>query len=212
MNAARERTRVLIGRQLGVELGERAGDAYRDSSGELLEGEWLGAFAQPSVILNKVTPVSLRIEAGGGRSIDEYGEARLEVTHDVKTDRIEIRKDYRRFAGQFTYVGRMHEGTLAGYWFSAIRPTFAGVFWMARADRLAPEVAERLRRGVQRNSPKRALLKAAMMAVLITAMVGVRLVPALGFVAAGLAVVFLVVLRQRTENLRREVDLWRRQL
>lgn len=203
---------MLIGRQLGVELGERAGDAYRDASGELLEGEWLGAFAQPSVILNKVTPVSLRIEGGGGRSIDEYGEARLEVSRDETTERIEIRKDYGRFAGEFAYVGRMHEGTLAGYWFSTLRPDFAGVFWMARADRLAPEVAERLRRGVRRSSPKRALLRAAMMAVLIAGVVGVRLVPVLGFVAVGLAALFLLVLRRRTDNLRREVELWRRQL
>jgi len=202
---------VLIGKQLGLELGERAGDAYRDASGELLEGEWLGAFAQPSVILNMVTPVSLRIAGEGGQCIDEYGEATLAVTRE-QDDRIEIRKDYGRMAGQFVYVGRMHEGTLAGYWYSEVRPEFAGVFWMARADRLADEVAERLRRRVRRTSPRRALLKAAMMSLLIAGAVGMRLYPVLGFVALGAAVVFLLVLSQRTENLRREVDLWRRQL
>jgi hypothetical protein len=203
---------VLIGRELGVELGERTGDAYRDATGELLDGEWLGAFAQPSVILNKVTPVSLRIDGREGRSIDEYGEARLDVSIEPVHDRIEIRKDYGRLGGEFVYVGRMHEGTLAGYWYSTVRPQFAGVFWMARADRLAPEVGERLRRRVRRNSPKRALLKAAMMSLLIAGVVGVRLVPALGFVVLGLGVAFVLVLAQRTRNLGREVELWRRQL
>jgi len=212
VNAARERTRALIGRQLGLELGERAGDAYRDASGELLDGEWLGAFAQPSVILNKVTPVSLRIDGAAGRSIDEYGEAQLDVSVEPTRERIEIRKEYGRIGGEFMYVGRMHEGTLAGYWYSAVRPQFAGVFWMARADRLAPEVAERLRRRVRRNSPKRSLLRAAMISTLIVGAVGVRLVPLLGFVALALAGVFLLVLKHRSEALQREVELWRRQL
>ena len=212
MNVARERTRVLIGRQLGLELGERTGDAYRDPSGELLDGEWLGAFAQPGVILNKVTPVSLRIDGASGQCIDEYGEARLEVALDDKNDRVEIRKDYGRLGGQFLYVGRIHEGTLAGYWHSGMRPEFAGVFWMARADRLPDELAEALRRRVRRTSPRRALLKAAMLSVLIAGAVGVRLWPPLGFAALGATVVFLLVLSQRTEKLRREVALWRRQL
>src|SRR5690242_18501181 len=73
--ASLDRTRELIARHLGVALAVRAGEGYREADGSLLAGEWLGAFAQPAVILNTVSAMSLRLDEQGGASIDEYGEA-----------------------------------------------------------------------------------------------------------------------------------------
>ena len=212
MTDARARTRRLIDRHLGLDLRERVGDAYRDPSGTLLEGEWLGAFVQPSVVLNQVTPVSVRLAGAEGWSIDEYGKATLEVAAGDH-GRVRWTKRYApSVARQFEYVGRIEGGTLAGYWVSTLRPSFGGVFWLVRADRLPPDIADRLRARVRRSSPRRSLLKGLFAVVVLAAALGIRVFPPLAFATLVPCVVFVVAMRTRTDALRHEVERWKRQL
>ena len=204
--ASLDRTRALIARHLGVPLAVRAGEGYREADGSLLAGEWLGAFAQPAVILNTVSAMSLRLdEQGGGASIDEYGEATLSHPF-VRGEHVSWRKRYARTT--FTYVGQRRDGVIAGYWYASARPTFTGVFWLARADRLDPEVATALRARVRSTSPRRALTKLAMAGILVAILIGGHASWAVEVAGLVAGVVFVSMLRARTRALRREAEAW----
>jgi hypothetical protein len=142
---AADRTRALLEQHLGVGLGVDSGDAYRDARGKLLDGEWLGAFAQPGVITNTVTAVSATLSASGGRMVDEYGASDVAIL-SIRDGRVEMRKAYSEALNkQFVYVGRLGDGTFAGYWYSRALPWFRGGFHFTRADRMPAEARDRLR-------------------------------------------------------------------
>lgn len=207
--ASLDRTRELIARHLGVALAVRAGEGYREGDGSLLAGEWLGAFAQPAVILNTVSAMSVRLDEKGGASIDEYGEAAL-TNPFVRGEHVSWRKRYAR--ASFTYVGQHREGVIAGYWYAPARPSFTGVFWLARADRLEPEVATALRARVRSTSPRRTLTKLAMGAILAAVLIGGH--ASWGIEVAGLAAGagFVSMLRARTRALQREAAGWQMEI
>jgi hypothetical protein len=207
--ASFDRTRELVARHLGVALAVRVDEGYREADGSLLEGEWLGAFAQPAVILNTVSAMSVRLDEQGGASIDEYGEAAL--SHPlVRGDHVSWRK---RYAGAtFTYVGHRRDGVIAGYWYAPARPSFAGVFWLARADRLETDAAEALRARVRSTSPRRTLTKLAMVAILAAVLIGGHASWAIEVAGLGAGAAFVALLRARTRALQREAEAWRTEI
>lgn len=207
--ASIDRTRALIGRHVGVELAVRTGDGYRDNDASLLAGEWLGAFAQPAVILNSVSAMSVRLDDQGGASIDEYGEATL-VDLRVDGDRVAWRKRYAR--STFVYVGRRTGGVIAGYWYAPIRPAFRGVFWLGRADHLTDPAAAALRRRVRSTSPRRMLVKVAFYAMFGAILVGGYVSWMLEVAGLALFAAFVGTLRARTRALQAEAAAWRREL
>lgn len=204
---AYEATHARITSRLGFAIGLRDRDAYRDAGGTRLAGEWLGAFAQPSVFLNKVTPVSARFDESSGAMIDEYGESQLALGR--ADDRVAFVKQYARQS--FQYVGRLGDGTLAGYWYSTARPEFAGVFWLQRAELFDEPTLAMFRRRVRSSSPRRAIAQIAMPLVLIGPVI---VFPSSAVLGATIAVNggILWLIRRRMQELRREVELWRADL
>lgn len=197
-----------ITRGLGFPIGLRDRDAYRDPGGVRLSGEWLGAFAQPSVVLNKVTPVSARFDEVTGAMIDEYGESRLTLTEPAG-DRVDFIKQYA--TQSFHYHGVLGDGTLAGYWYSHARLEFTGVFWLQRAERFDEATSEMFRRRVRSSSPRRVLAQIAMPVLLLGPVLAFPTPPVLaGTIAANGALLWLI--RRRMAELRREVELWRADL
>lgn len=205
-----ERTRVLLTRRLGVELALAQGEAYREAGG--LVGDWIGAFAQPGVILNAATPVRVTLGEGQGQGVDEYGSSTFDVRRDG--DRVELRKSYagKGVAGQFMYVGRLADGVLAGYWYSPLRPAFCGVFWLARTDRLAETTRTALDARVRQRSIKLGLV--LVLAAVISCAWAISLLgyPRLAVALAAVVLLGRFVLVERTDALRREAQLWKRDL
>lgn len=211
VSEAADRTRALFARELGLDLTPREVH-YRDQAAGVFEGEWLGAFAQPSIVLNKVTPVSLRLDATTGNSVDEYGKAQLGIRRDG--DFVQLVKSYegRDQTGRFVYIGRFEAGALAGYWYSPLRPQFCGVFWFSRVDQLADATAEKLRSRVRSTSPKRTIVKAGVFAVVTGSIVLAGPAPAIALGLAGVGVLATITLNTRARALRREVIAWQRAL
>ena len=211
MGAAIERTRALLTRRLGVEIELARGEAYREAEG--LAGDWIGAFAQPGVILNAATVVRATIVDGGGRMVDEYGEATLTITRGAG-DRVELRKQYagRGMTGQFVYVGRRADGMLAGYWYSPLRPAFCGVFWLARADRLSEATRTALDARVRSHSFRRDIVYVGITLLAAAMMFGAMGYPMIAAGAILTMLAFRYVLLERTDALRREMLLWKREL
>ena len=205
-----ERTRALLTRRLGIELAIAQGDAYREANG--LTGDWIGAFAQPGVLLNAATPVQVTLGDGHGHGVDEYGESTFMVKQDG--DRVELRKSYagRSLDGQFTYVGRLSDGVLAGYWYSPLRPAFCGVFWLARTDRIAETTRTALGARVRKRSIKLGLLLVLVAVLSCTFAFSVLGYPRLALAIALLCLGFRYLLVQRTDTMRREAQLWKRDL
>ena len=205
---ALERTQRLITGRLGVTIGApQARDAYREAQGTSLDGEWLGGFAQAGVVLHTVSAVSARIEGDGGAMIDEYGESTL-VGVTRAGDRVEFAKHYA--VQRLVYVGRLGDGVLSGYWYSALRPQFAGVFWLTRADRLDEATLATFRKRVRSTSPRRAVVRIALPALMLTplvAMMGTSILALLAAIAANVG--FFGLLRLRTDRMRREAQAWR---
>ena len=197
-----------ITRGLGFAIGLRDRDAYRDSLGVRLAGEWLGAFAQPSVLLNKVTPISARFDEVTGAMIDEYGESRLTLTEPAG-DRVDFVKQYA--TQSFHYHGFLGDGTLAGYWYSHARIEFTGVFWLQRAELFDEATSEMFRRRVRSSSPRRVVAQIAL-PVLFIGPVFAFPYPAVlaSTIAANGALLWLI--RRRMRDLQREVALWRADL
>ena len=207
-----ERTRLRIARGLRLALVEAGdGDAYRSAGGTPLDGEWLGAFAQPAVILRAVSAMSVMFGDNRGASVDEYGEAELSVVAR-DGDRIEWVKRYRverPGALALRYVGKLHGTTLSGYWEAIDRPTFCGVFWLARADRTAKSVREVMQSRVRSKSVPRVVAQIVMTGLCIVFGFGLvtRHVIAL---AAAVAFVALIALgTARAGELKREVAEWK---
>ena len=205
-----ERTRALVTRELGVALelvGERG---YRESGSAPLEGEWLGAFAQPGVVLNTATAMRVELGRDVGSSVDEYGAADLVIVRH-EGDRVEWRKAY--VAGQrenFIYVGRLAHGVLAGYWYSPHLPRFGGVFWLARTDHLTEPSASALRAKVRSWSWRRHALRALLVALIVVPAVGptpVLAIPIVGTVWLG-----MYTLNRRRNALASERREWERLL
>lgn len=195
-------------RHLGITIREREAGPYRDASGKQLEGEWLGGFAQPGVVLHKATAVSARFDEREGAMVDEYGPSSVYILRRHE-DRIWLTKQYGR--QQFTYVGQLGDGTLAGYWYSPLVPTFEGVFWFARADRLDDATRAELQRRVRSSSPRKWI-----------AVVGIPVVsfaPVVAYPhAAGMMATFAICWTMmglgfaRKRRLLREAALWREEL
>ena len=203
---ARARTRALIAQQLGVRIAVREGGTYRDTTGTPFSGDWIGAFAQPGAILNRVSAISARLVEDGGVIIDEYGES---VVASVRRDgdRVELVKKYA--TQQFNYVGELRDGTLAGYWYAPVHPRFAGVFWLARVDHLSEATVEALSRSVRSTSPRRFLLGIALPAVGAGFVAGVVAYPPLAIAMVGLAALFVSRVGESTRALRTEVEAWK---
>ncbi len=206
-----ERTRALIARRLGVALEAAPRDAYREL--EALEGDWIGAFAQPGVILHAATVVRATLGEHSGRAVDEYGQSELEIVeHDA--ERVVLRKRYagKSITGEFVYIGRLVDGTLAGYWFSPLRPPFCGVCWMSRADRLTDATRTALDQRVRSRSVRRGLVYATLGVLGATGLAG--LAGHAGFALLTTVAVLTggFLLADRTNAMRREVKLWQRAL
>jgi hypothetical protein len=203
-----DHTRALILAGLGIRVNAKVGDAYRDPSGTPLEGEWIGAFAQPGVVLNAVTAVSAQIAEGTGGMEDEYGKSKLVVTR--KNDRVTIEKHYQD--SHFIYIGKLFEGALAGYWYAPIRPAFGGVFWLSRADRLREDSLEQFRARVRSKSPRRTIAKGMLWSLAIGSAVGLRMYPPLAIGSFAAFGGFSWVMNRRVRAMRVEIERWKREL
>ncbi len=207
-----ERTRLRVARGLHLALVE-AGDApaYRGAGGTPLDGEWVGAFAQPAVLLRAVTATSVTFADHGGASFDEYGEANLHVV--VRDgDRVEWIKRYaiaRPGAHPLRYVGRIHGSTLSGYWEAVDRPGFCGVFWLARADRLVKGSRELMQTRVRSRSVPRTVAQTVMTGLFVA--LGAGAVASLPLaLAAALAIAAIVGIgTARVGVMKREVTDWK---
>jgi hypothetical protein len=203
-----DRTRELVTRQLGIAIRARELEPYRQASGKQLEGEWLGGFAQAGIVLNKATAVSARFDERAGAMVDEYGESTVYVMRR-NDDQVWLTKQYA--TQHFTYVGRLGDGTLAGYWYSPLRPEFSGVFWLARADRLDEATLAAFRARVRSTSPRRVLALVGLPIITLAPLLAYPH-PAglLGTMALNIATI--AILRTRMRSLQREVALWRQEL
>jgi hypothetical protein len=200
-----ERTREIVASRLGVRVVERGDEAYRTALATGLDGEWLGGFVQPGVVLRDATAMRFTLAGCSGRSVDEYGQASLTLL-ELEGERVELTKVYSRSSGTFRYVGRLSNGTLSGYWYSATRPAFCGVFWFARTERLADETGRALERGIKTWSARRGLLIAGMLLLTVmTVSLSPRVVIAALCVWAGGYAIY----RSRARALSAEVASWR---
>lgn len=206
-----ERTRDLVSSRLGVAIELRREDAYRASAGATLEGEWVGAFLQPGVVLNAASAMRVHMGAREGRSLDEYGAATLSMS-EGDGQRVVLTKDYEGQPDrQFRYVGLLSGGVLAGYWFSVARPSFAGIFWLARTDRLTDSTAESLQKMVASWSWRRGVVRAA--PILLTLSIGLGIgARAEVYLAVSAFALAFAVYRLRAKALDAEVLRWRRLL
>jgi hypothetical protein len=200
----------MITRALGVSLAVPRADGYREQGATPLPGEWLGAFAQPGVLLAAVTAMRVELTADGGTTTDEYGAATLAPLR-VDGDRVEWHKQYAR-GERFVYVGRLVDGVLAGYWYAPRLPSFGGVFWLGRADRLAAAAATELRARVRSTSWRRRLLKLLFLAATIALAIGIRVAPLVAAAIAVIAVGFVILHRRRMRAMGGERDRWQRVL
>lgn len=209
---AEVRTRTLIERELGIPLAAAEGDAYRDETGRLVDGEWLGAFAQPGFLLATATPVSATLSVPTGAMVDEYGKSTLSI--DAVGERVTLRKSYgAEPERQFIYVGRLGEGTLAGYWYSPLRPAFRGVFYLVRATRMDADARTRLAARVRSTSWRKTLALSVLGGACFGASVGVIVgLPWLALTSIAVLGVFVSVTRRRIAMFQREVEHWRRDL
>jgi hypothetical protein len=207
--AIEERARSLVASRLGVRIELRREEAYRASAGATLEGEWVGAFLQPGVVLNPATAMRVHMGATTGQAVDEYGAATLSITAR-DGERVALTKDY---AGQpdrqFRYVGALSGGVLAGYWHSLARPAFAGLFWLARTDRVTDSTAELLTRRVASFSWRRGVVKAAAILVTVGIAWGSLGPSAALYVAVSVNALAFAVYRLRATALHAEVERWR---
>jgi hypothetical protein len=203
--AVEGRTRAILSSRLGVQVIERREETYRTSLVTALDGDWLGGYVQPGVILQAATATRVSISAGRGRSVDEYGPAALTI---LKNDgeRVELTKEYARRNGAFRYVGRLSNGTLSGYWYSLQRPAFCGVFWLARTERLTDQTVRAFERGVQTWSSRRVILIVGLLLLVAMTVSGNRYaqVAALLVWVGGYA-----VYGNRARTLKAEVERWR---
>ena len=208
MTGPTERTRALVTRELGVALELVAERGYREQGEGALAGEWLGAFAQPGLVLNKATAMRVELDGEDGTSVDEYGTARLAITRH-EGERIAWRKDYGGPTKTFDYVGRIAHGVIAGYWYAPAVPRFGGVFWLARADQLTEASATALRGKVRTWSWRRHALRA-----LLVGMVAVPVLapPLVAVPAVGSAWLALYALNRRREAMAVERREWERLL
>jgi hypothetical protein len=169
-----QRARDLLGSHLGIRVIEQPVETYRSNEGGALDGEWLGGFVQPGVILSAASAVRLTLADGQGSSLDEYGPATLTVTRRVG-DRVEITKTYGGpFAAPLRYVGRLSGGVLAGYWYSAVRPGFCGLFWLSRRERLSDASRLALERHVRAWSWRRPIALFVFYGLVVVALVGLH--------------------------------------
>jgi hypothetical protein len=214
--SAHDATRALIAQQLGFSIGLRGdrGELYRDAAGTALEGEWLGGFAQPGVILNRVTAVSARFDAGTGAMIDEYGESTL-VRQPHRGERVAFAKRYGKAdptaRARFDYTGKLRGGELAGFWSYSLRPEFCGVFWLIRADHLDEPTLAGFRRRVRKTSPRRTAVKVVAASMAVAPLVSLGS-PAVFAGVLAIDVAAIGVLRYRTARLARLVRGWRTEL
>jgi hypothetical protein len=157
VSAPHDRTRALIMKGLVRSIGRRGepGEIYRDGMAPTLDGDWLGGFAQDRTVLTSMTAVSVtaasaRFAEGGGVMIDRYGESRL-TTFARRDDRVAFTKEYLGGA-RFHYLGRLHDGEIAGYWQDDQYEMNAGVFWFTRADRVDDSTLDEFRRHLGHSS------------------------------------------------------------
>jgi hypothetical protein len=200
------RTRDLIAAKLGVPIVER-GETYRSTVGTGLEGDWLGAFMQPGVIVSQVTPMRVTLSGTMGRSVDEYGPATLTLVKR-EGDRVTLTKRYDS-GPSFVYVGRLGSGTLAGYWQSPLRPAFSGVFWLARTESLAESTLRSFEGRVRRWSLRRGLLYAVCLRLAGMMFVGLKGYHRIALISAALWVAVLLLDRGRANRVRSEVARWK---
>jgi hypothetical protein len=205
-----ERTRDLVAAALGVGVIRFNPPTYRSTARTSLDGEWLGGFAQPGVILNTATAMHFTLAEGVGRSIDEYGPATWTIAKN-DGDRVELSKGYTGAnAARFHYVGRLSEGTLAGYWYSPARPDFCGVFWLGRSDTLSEESKRALQSRIRGWSWRRPLVRfvfGAPAALFVLAWFTNHSAAAL--LAFNVWFLLIPVCRMRAQRFHKEVARWR---
>ena len=206
-----ERTRALIERRLGVAMMSAPRDAYRET--DAFAGDWLGAFAQPGVILNAATVVRASFDERVGKAVDEYGESSLVVVQH-EADRVVLRKRYanKPATGEFMYVGRLADGALAGYWYSTLRPQFCGVFWMSRADRLADATRTSLETRVRARSVRRGIVYTLAALVAAAGLAGIAGYTEIAIIAFLVVLLARYVLLGRMDAMTKEVKLWQKAL
>jgi MFS superfamily sulfate permease-like transporter len=88
----------------------------------------------------------------------------------------------------------------------------AGVFWMARVDRIDDASATALRDRVRSKSPRRTIVLAVHTAMMVAIGVGLVASLPLALGAFALSLGFDALLRRRVIALRRDVDAWKTQL
>jgi len=212
LSAQVERTRLRIARGLRLALVEAGdGDAYRTAGGTPLDGEWLGAFAQPAVILRAVSAMSVTFGDNRGASVDEYGEAELSIVAR-DGDRIEWVKRYRverPGALALRYVGKLRGATLSGYWEAIDRPSFCGVFWLARADRTAKSMREVMQSRMRSKSVPHVVAQVVMAGLCILFVAGLVTHHPIAFAAAVMFAGLIALGTVRAGELKREVAAWK---
>lgn len=142
-----ESTRAYLRSALDTEWALRK-DPFRESAS--LEGTWVGAFAQPAVMLNTVSAVELTLDAeGNGSARDEYGVARI-VAVLVTPTRFAFEKTYNNET--FVYVGGRNGSEVAGYWYSKKIPSFAGIFSMTRSDCVSEKTLSEISASIEKRA------------------------------------------------------------
>jgi hypothetical protein len=164
-------TRARLAGELGVTWEERRGALYRESAS--LQGDWLGVFVQPAVILHTASAVrmELRLE-GESRSWDEYGQATIEIL-EPGPGRVAFTKTYN--GQKYFYVGTLEGGALAGYWVSRSMPGFRGFFCFTRAELLTDASRAALQSLVLTKSTRRSIAGAVARGATVLGGVGVAL-------------------------------------
>lgn len=203
-----ESTRDFLAARLGVAWTTRM-IGYRESASETLSGHWIGAFAQPAVVLNSVSGMSLAVEGGRGIARDEYGESSIVLLED-DDGRVAFVKRYAKQS--YVYVGTIQGGMLAGYWVSTRLPDFGGVFCMVREEDLDLATLAAMRHKVLPTSTRRFASYLLVGALFL----GLCMSPALGrwtFMGILVVVAFAVahdgLQRARKRRLSAQVARWR---
>jgi len=129
-------------------------------------------------------------------------------------DRVELIKQYngRGATGQFVYVGVCVTACSPATGIRRCGRGFCGVFWLARSDRLDDATRTALDARVRSHSVRKDLVLAALAAMLVALFIGLVGYPRIALAVAFVFLAFRFVLVDRTDAMRREALLWKREL
>lgn len=119
------------------EIRDELGLPLVTSPSDGLSGKWLGRARQPAVLLKAVHALSIDLSVKGkkvtGAGRDPYGTFTIEGSVDGET--VRFRKIYDA-SNVVRYAGKHQDGEIVGAWRFERVSDFAGVFWLARDNRL----------------------------------------------------------------------------